>query len=154
LYDLRSTAAWLSIRRNEGGGCSSEARLAAKGAVVGISADGKIDPKPIAIGLVGPAGIAVAPSIFGKYAGQIFVTDAGDLQVPVPEAQPLKRDGQNLPHRSGRKMGLANEIFRDVYERPASFMPNENNLQRRLFGAYEEEVKRVVPKDHGNRRRY
>jgi hypothetical protein len=45
--------------------------------------------------------------------------------------------------------GLANEIFLDVYARPASFMPHEKNLQRRLFEAYEEEVERVDPKGHG-----
>jgi hypothetical protein len=45
--------------------------------------------------------------------------------------------------------GLANEIFLDVYERLASFMPGEKQLERRLFEAYEEEVKRVDPKDHG-----
>jgi hypothetical protein len=40
-------------------------------------------------------------------------------------------------------------MFLDVYERLASFMPNEKNLQRRLFKAYEEEVERVDPKGHG-----
>src|SRR4029077_20344457 len=40
-------------------------------------------------------------------------------------------------------------IFLDVYERPASFMPGEKNLERRLFEAYEEEVERVDPKGHG-----
>jgi len=36
-----------------------------------------------------------------------------------------------------------------VYERPASFLPHEKNLERRLFEAYEDEVKRVDPNDHG-----
>jgi len=49
----------------------------------------------------------------------------------------------------GVPSGLANEIFLDVYARPASFEPGEKNLERRLFDAYEEEVKRVDPKDHG-----
>jgi hypothetical protein len=49
----------------------------------------------------------------------------------------------------GVPSGLANEIFVDVYERPASFEPNEMNLERRLFDAYVEEVERVDPKDHG-----
>jgi hypothetical protein len=64
------------------------------GAIIRISSDGKIDPKPIVTGLIGPGGIAVAPPNFGKYGGQIFVTDAGDLEVPVPQTQPLKRDGK------------------------------------------------------------
>src|SRR5207302_6753271 len=45
--------------------------------------------------------------------------------------------------------GLANEIFLDVYERRASFMPDEKNLQSRLFDAYAAEVARVDPKGHG-----
>ncbi len=49
----------------------------------------------------------------------------------------------------GVPSGLANEIFLDVYERRASFMPGEKNLERRLFEAYEEEVERVDPNDHG-----
>lgn len=72
----------------------SSASSPANGAIVRISANGKIDPKPIATGLVGPGGIAIAPPAFGKYAGQIFVTDAGDLQAPVPQTQRLKQDGK------------------------------------------------------------
>ena len=39
--------------------------------------------------------------------------------------------------------GLANEVFLDVYARPASFAPHEWNLTRRLFRAYAAEVARV-----------
>jgi hypothetical protein len=70
------------------------AGTAPKGAIIRISSDGKIDPKPIVTGLIGPAGIAVAPPNFGKYGGQIFVTDAADFEFPVPQTQPLKRDGK------------------------------------------------------------
>ena len=49
----------------------------------------------------------------------------------------------------GVPSGLANEIFLDVYERPASFLPGEKKLESRLFEAYEEEVKRVDSNDHG-----
>jgi len=38
---------------------------------------------------------------------------------------------------------MANEMFLDVYERPASFEPTNHNLQRRLFDAYAAEVARV-----------
>jgi hypothetical protein len=38
---------------------------------------------------------------------------------------------------------LAREIFLDVFERLASFEPNENDLNRRLFDAYAAEVARV-----------
>jgi hypothetical protein len=73
----------------------------AKGVIMRITGDGKIDPKPIVTGLVGPAGIAVAPPGFGNYAGEIFVTDSGDLEVPVPQTQALKRDGKILSCYSG-----------------------------------------------------
>ena len=43
----------------------------------------------------------------------------------------------------------ANEIYLDVYERPASFEPNVRNLQQRLFDAYAAEVKRVSGNDDG-----
>jgi hypothetical protein len=72
----------------------SSASSAPKGAILRITADGKIDPKPIVTGLILPAGIAVAPPNFGKYGGQIFVTDAVDFEIPVPQTQPLKRDGK------------------------------------------------------------
>jgi hypothetical protein len=45
--------------------------------------------------------------------------------------------------------GLANEIYLDVYERPAAFEPNVQNLQRRLFDAYAAEVRRVSGNDDG-----
>jgi hypothetical protein len=71
-----------------------ESAAEAKGAIIRITPDGKIDPKPIATGLVRPAGIAIAPSRFGSYGGEIFVTDMADIQVPVPQTQALKRDGK------------------------------------------------------------
>jgi len=67
---------------------------AAKGVIVRITPDGKIDPKPVASGLIRPAGLDVAPAGFGTYAGEIFVTDMEDIQVPVPQTQALKRDGK------------------------------------------------------------
>ena len=58
-------------------------------------------------------------------------------------------DNQREFRERGVPSGLANEIFLDVYERPASFQPHEKNLERRLFEAYEDEVQRVDPNDHG-----
>jgi hypothetical protein len=66
----------------------------AKGVVVRITPDGRVDPKPVATGLIRGAGIDIAPAGFGDYAGQIFVTDMEDIQVPVPQTQALKRDGK------------------------------------------------------------
>jgi hypothetical protein len=66
----------------------------AKGTIIRMTPDGKVDPKPIATGLIGPSGIAVAPPAFGDYAGDVFVTDVGDSEMPVPQGQRLKRDGK------------------------------------------------------------
>jgi hypothetical protein len=52
-------------------------------------------------------------------------------------------DAQREFRQRGIPSGLANEIFLDVYERPASFEPGVKNLQRRLFDAYAAEVRRV-----------
>ena len=56
----------------------------------------RVDPEPVAAGLTTPLGLDVAPPGFGDYAGQIFVTDVGDIQVPVPQTQALKRDGKSI----------------------------------------------------------
>jgi hypothetical protein len=66
----------------------------AKGMIVRVTPDGKVDPKPVVSGLTSPMGLDIAPSSFGNFAGQIFVTDMGDIQVPVPQTQALKRDGR------------------------------------------------------------
>jgi hypothetical protein len=65
-----------------------------RGLIVSVTPDGKVDPKPVATGLTTPLGLEIAPPGFGDFAGQIFVTDVGDIQVPVPRNQPLKRDGK------------------------------------------------------------
>jgi hypothetical protein len=65
-----------------------------KGMIVSVAPNGKVDPKPVATGLTTPLGLDVAPPGFGDFTGQIFVTDVGDIQVPVPQTQALKRDGK------------------------------------------------------------
>jgi hypothetical protein len=52
-------------------------------------------------------------------------------------------DNQREFRERGVPSGLANEIFLDVYERPASFESEQKNLERRLFDAYEAEVARI-----------
>jgi hypothetical protein len=52
-------------------------------------------------------------------------------------------DAQREFRQRGIPSGLANEVYLDVYERPASFEPGVTNLQRRLFDAYAAEVSRV-----------
>src|SRR5262249_26868993 len=59
-----------------------------------VAADGTVDAKPVAEGFARPMGIARAPASFGAYAGQLFVTDGGKMEIPVPMTQPLVADGE------------------------------------------------------------
>jgi hypothetical protein len=66
---------------------------AQRGMIMKVSPHGEIDPKPLIWGLRTPGGMAFAPSDFKWYGGQLFFTDVGDFQAPVPMTQPLKADG-------------------------------------------------------------
>ena len=107
------------------------------------------------------------PDEFGGVPDAFRDGEIGRLQSIVPGSGPLgvtndpRRvgDNPNLPRDPDRfeadnsaqrefrqrfiPSGLANEILLDVYVRRASFMPQENNLNKRLFHAYAEEVRRV-----------
>jgi hypothetical protein len=89
----------------------------------------------------GPAGEENSPVAVGDNPNLPRDPDKFDSDVGFENQREFRERG--VPS------GLAHEIFLDVYERPVSFMPNEKNLQRRLFEAYEEEVERVDPKGHG-----
>jgi hypothetical protein len=52
-------------------------------------------------------------------------------------------DAQREFRQRGIPSGLANEVYLDVYERPASFEPTVRNLEQRLYDAYAAEVARV-----------
>jgi len=81
----------------------------------------------------GPRGVRNSPVLFGDN--------------PTLPRDPDKFDGDVDAQREFRyrsiPSGLAHEIFLDVYERLASFEPDNRNLQRRLFDAYSFEVARV-----------
>jgi len=81
----------------------------------------------------GPRGVRNSPVVFGDN--------------PTLPRDPDKFDGDIDAQREFRyrniPSGLAHEIFLDVYERLASFEPENRNLQRRLFDAYAFEVARV-----------
>ena len=68
--------------------------VAGTGLIMRVEPDGKIDPKPVVTGLTRPFGLDVAPAGFGQFKDEIFVTDAGDIQIPVPATQALKHDGK------------------------------------------------------------
>jgi hypothetical protein len=113
------------------------------------------------------------PDNFGQAADAFQDGEIGRLQSIIPGPGPsgeenkpqVVGDNPNLPRdpdkfdgdvdaqrefrERGVPSGLANEIYLDVYERPASFEPNVRNLQQRLFDAYAAEVKRVSGNDDG-----
>ena len=113
------------------------------------------------------------PDNFGQPPDAFQDGEIGKLQSIVPGPGPSSEqqkpqvvgDNPNLPRdpdkfdgdvdaqrefrERGVPSGLANEIYLDVYERPASFEPNVRNLQQRLFDAYAAEVKRVSGNDDG-----
>jgi hypothetical protein len=95
--------------------------------------DGEIGKLQSIVPGSGPRGISNDPTVVGDN--------------PALPRDPDKFDGTVNEQREFRERGvpsgLANEIYLDVYERPASFEPNVNNLQRRLFDAYAAEVARV-----------
>jgi hypothetical protein len=94
--------------------------------------------------------IVPGPGPAGKRSSPVTVGDNPNLpRDPDKFDADAGFDNQREFRERGVPSGLANEIFLDVYERPASFMPGEKNLERRLFEAYEEEVERVDPKGHG-----
>src|SRR5256886_5291047 len=107
------------------------------------------------------------PDNFGEAPDTFEDGEIGELQSIVPGSGPrgIKNkptavgDNPNLPRdpdkfdgdvdaqrefrERGIPSGLAKEIFLDVYQRRASFEPQKQNLQRRLFDAYAAEVARV-----------
>src|SRR5258705_4275994 len=107
------------------------------------------------------------PDDFGQPPDTFEDGEIGLLQSIVPGSGPrgiknmasLVGDNPNLPRdpdkfdgdvdaqrefrERGIPSGLANEVFLDVYERPASFEASVTNLEQRLFDAYAAEVARV-----------
>jgi hypothetical protein len=81
----------------------------------------------------GPAGIQNKPAAVGDNPDLPRDPDKFDGTV----------DAQREFRERGIPSGLAKEIFLDVYERRASFEPQKQNLQSRLFAAYAAEVARV-----------
>jgi len=64
------------------------------GVIIRVSPEGEADGTPVAVGLGQPIGIAFAPADFAPWGGQMFVSDLGAIQAPVPMTRPLDRDGR------------------------------------------------------------
>jgi hypothetical protein len=95
--------------------------------------DGEIGKLQSIVPGSGPRGINNDPRVFGDNPN--LPRDPDKFDGPI--------DAQREFRQRGVPSGLANEIYLDVYERPASFEPKVKNLQQRLFDAYAAEVARV-----------
>ena len=65
-----------------------------EGAIVSISGVGKVAPQPLYRGPGRPMGMDFAPAGFGAYAGQLFFSEVGQYQIPVPQTQTMLPDGK------------------------------------------------------------
>ena len=70
------------------------ASVPGRGVIARVFADGRVDPTPVASGFTLPGGIVVTPAGFAGQSAQIYVTDVGDIQSPVPMSQALTSDGR------------------------------------------------------------
>jgi hypothetical protein len=77
--------------------------------VTQITPDGTVVPEFIAEGLLSPSGLGYAPAGFGKYAGDLFVSDLGGMMpTPAPRDKPPPRTGRILRiDRSGNSQVFA-----------------------------------------------
>lgn len=82
-----------------------------EGAILRVDANGRISPTPYATGFRRPTGMAFAPPQFGSYAGQLFVTDTGNPQVPVPMTRALDRDGRIMRVAANHETKIVAEGF-------------------------------------------
>src|SRR5260370_29035501 len=96
--------------------------------------DGEIGKIQSIIPGSGPRGVNNSPVLFGDNPTLPRDPDKFDGDIDAP----LEFRYLNIPS------GLAHEIFLDVYERLASFEPENHDLQRRLFDAYASRRARVA----------
>src|SRR4029077_15496000 len=95
--------------------------------------DGEVSSCPSVIPGAGPHGSQNNPAVYGDDPNRPRHPDLFHADV----------DSQREFRERFIPSGLANEIFLDVYARPASFEPNKKTLTERLYKAYAAEVARV-----------
>lgn len=85
------------------------------GRILRMNADGRIAATPLISGLHEPGAMAYAPPGFGKFAGELFISDAGEWDNDVEATEPIPRDGRIYRIAAGGKLesvvsGLANPV--------------------------------------------
>jgi hypothetical protein len=63
-------------------------------AIIRVTPNGKVDGPPLAESPALFGAFDYAPAGFGPHAGQLFVTDVGHYEIPVPLAEALRPDGK------------------------------------------------------------
>lgn len=63
-------------------------------AIVRVSPGGKVHDKPVVEGKTPLGGLGFAPDGFGAHGGQLFVTELGGFEAPVPMTQEMQADGK------------------------------------------------------------
>jgi hypothetical protein len=109
--------------------------------------DGEIGALQSIIPGSGPAGITNGAVDYGDNPNNVGVIQASGPR--DPDKFDADEDSQREFRQRFIPSGLANEIFLDVYERPASFEPDNHSLEMRLFDAYAAEVARVDTNNDG-----
>ena len=90
----------------------------------------------------GPSGVKNDPVEYGDNPNNVGVLQASGPRDP-DKFEAEDDESQAEFRQRFIPSGLANEIFLDVYERPASFEPGVTDFSQRLFDAYAAEVARV-----------
>jgi hypothetical protein len=111
------------------------------GAPADTYSDGEIGRLLSLIPGPGPAGPRNSPITVGDNPNLPRDPDKFDSEAGFESQREFRERG--IPS------GLANEVYLDVYQRLASFLPGDTNLDHRLFTAYRVEVARVSPTGNG-----
>ncbi len=85
------------------------------GSILRLQADGDFRSPPLVTGLHEPGAMAYAPSDFGQFSGELFISDAGEWDNDVEATEPISRDGRIYRIAAGARLeivaeGLANPV--------------------------------------------
>lgn len=78
-----------------------------------VSPDGTVAAQPFVGGLHEPGAMAFAPKSFGRFAGELFISDAGDWNNEVEATEPVPSDGRVYRVTPEGKLVLVASGFRN-----------------------------------------
>ena len=83
------------------------------GRILRVSPDGTVAAQPFVGGLHEPGAMAFAPKSFGRFAGELFISDAGDWNNEVEATEPVPSDGRVYRVTPEGKLVLVASGFRN-----------------------------------------